>query len=335
MMPTGRFSRRFLAAMLLGFAVGACGGGPPEEPGSARCPGVPAAQATLALPVRDLELPQVSDENLRAWVELLAAPQLRGRHAASAEAAAVAALVAEQMAVLGLAPPLGDSFCQSFPILGTRDQNVIGHLPGDAARPVVLIGAHYDGQGLHPAGAAFPGADDNASGVAALLEVARLARLRRPPWQVDLVFAAFGAEEMGQMGSAAYAAEPSVALARVVLMINLDMVGRPLPGPRADAIGFLAQGPESERARGFLARAAAGAGVAIRDLKELDGMSSDEVNSMRSDAAVFSPRLPTLFLTTGTHADHHELTDTPDRIDYEQVARAVRLVLALLESVAP
>ncbi|MCP4661552.1 MAG: M20/M25/M40 family metallo-hydrolase [bacterium] len=339
LVPTGPLPRRFPAAVLLCFAVGSCGGVPPDAPGSARCPGVSASQATLRLPVRELELGRISDENLRAWVELLAAPELRGRHAASAEAAAVAALLAEELAVLGLSPPFpGGSFCHSFPILGTRDQNVIAHLSGappGEARPVVLIGAHYDGQGVHPAGSAFPGADDNATGVAALLEVARLARQRHPQWRVDLVFAAFGAEETGQMGSGAYAAEPSVPLSRVVLMINLDMVGRPLPGARADAIGFLAQGSESERVREFLEQAGTTAGVAIRNLADLDEEGFGEPGSMRTDASVFSPRVPTLFLTTGTHADHHELTDTPDRIDYEQVARAAKLVLALLESVAP
>jgi len=320
--------------MLLPLAVaGACGGAGEPPPGAPHCPGVAASQAFVRLPAGDPELRRVSEDNLRAWVELLAAPELRGRHAASAESQAVAALLAEQLAVLGLSSPYPDGgYCQSFPILGTRDQNVIAHLSGATAgakRPVVLIGAHYDGQGVHPAGSVFPGADDNASGVAALLEVARLAQRRRAQWNVDLVFAAFGAEETGQMGSEAYVAEPSVPLSRILLMINLDMVGRPLPDEGADGIGFLALGSDPERVRAMLEQAGATAGIAIRDLADLG-----DASSVRSDASVFRLLVPTLFLTTGSHGDQHQLTDTPDRIDYEQVARAATLVLTLLSEVS-
>lgn len=290
------------------------------------CPGAAAGLAGRAPAVPAGAT--VSHEHLRGWVELLAAPEMKGRHATGPEASAVAALLAERMAALGLAAPFPNhGYCQPFPLLGHDALNVVGHLPA-AAGPgddAVLVGAHYDGQGLHPAGYVFPSADDNASGVAALLETARLAARRE--WPFALVFVAFGAEELGQLGARAWLQEPTLSVSRLRLMINFDMVGRPWPVAPAEAIGYRARGREAEPIAGRLAAAATAADVRVRSLH----LSDDE---MISDSTVFKLHVPALDLSTGLHADHHQRTDTAERVDVRQTARAVELTLSLLETLA-
>lgn len=192
----------------------------------------------------------------------------------------------------------------------------------------MVIAAHYDGQGLHPTGAVYSGADDNASGVAALLEVARVAQKRSTGRPIELVFVAFGAEEVGQLGARRYLANPTTALSRVSWAINLDMVGRPLPQPPHHGIGFLTLGEGGAATAHRLQHSARQAELEILGLEDLGNL-----RPQRSDAEVLSQRLPTLLLSTALHGDHHQLTDTTDRIDYGQIERAARLVLALLARV--
>ncbi len=328
--------------LILCLLVAACGSVKDDAGGS--CAGGLSAGAPP--PTLDMQDPGVSRHNLRAWIELLTSPRLRGRHAGEDGARHTAALVAAHMARIGLVPPApsmrGDDHCRGFPFLGVEDYNVVGHLlhmppsgtesrlpASDRApaaadeRPIILLSAHYDGQGVHPAGMVYPGADDNASGVAALLEVARLA-VRRPASRIDWIFVAFGAEEGGQQGSRAYLSTSSAALSRIELAVNLDMVGRPLPGERGDAIGYLVSGRSTPETLARLRAAANDSGLEVRSLETVG-----ELMPAISDAQVLATRLPTLLLSTALHEDHHQLTDTPERIDYGQIERTVRLVLEL------
>lgn len=305
---------------MMGLVLLACRGETP--PGADHCSGVPAALAVLRPPTVDLDSAEVSPANLLAWVERLTAPELRGRHATSDEARVAAAMIARHMSSLGLEAPFPhEGYCQGFPLQDEISYNVVGHLPAKNSRQAILLGAHYDGQGMHPAGLVYPSADDNASGVAALLEVARLAA--REPWPFDLIFAALNAEEIGQVGSLAWVAEPTVSLSRLRFMMNFDMVGRPWPGSPAEAIGFEAWDVQG------LSDAAATSGIEIRRLTEL--FSDAE---LKSDSTVFRRHVPTVFLSTGLHEDYHQRTDTADRVNLDQLVRVVRLALAFLESSA-
>ncbi len=290
------------------------------------CPDVP--EPALELPALDLASPGVSQANLRTWIDLLTSPALEGRHAGEPGAWAVADLLARQLAAFGLEPP-AEGACQAFPFFDGEDYNVTASYrsgtvlsdPGDG-RPLILVSAHYDGQGKHPAGMIYPGADDNASGIAALLELARLTDPGDDS-RVGWVFTAFGAEEAGRMGSHAYIRHPPLDLSGVALAVNLDMVGRPLPGEAPDAIGYLTS-PDDTSA--LVRRAAEIAGVDARDLD-----SFGKLRPMISDADVLAERLPTVLLSTALHKDHHQLSDVPERVEIAQVERAVHLVLALAD----
>lgn len=292
--------------------------------------------APLPLPLLDRAAPSPSPKNLRAYVETLADPALHGRAAGSAETRRVAELVARQLASFGLSAREGGDFCAAFERNGVHDQNVIGRLAhrGDENAPAeILVGAHYDAQGERGA-EVFPGADDNASGVAVLLEVARVAALRGV--ERDLVFAAFGAEERGALGSFSYVDAERPNLSKLRMMINLDMVGRPLLDgsplrlvvPRADeALGFVVGEREKDATRALLDRAA------VREDRPIFGIPESFMTRLGyfSDSVPFGPFAPTIFLSDGALGDYHQPTDVADSIDVDQMERAARLVLAIVD----
>ncbi|MDI1483489.1 M28 family peptidase [Polyangium sp. y55x31] len=343
--------------LALSLVLAACGApaappaAPPAPPSpvaaSAPAPAAPApiqpacALATdlppLPAPRLDLRAPEPSRENLHAWVDLLADPALHGRAAGSSENRRVADLLARAFLSFGFSPPEGHDPCVPFERSDVRDQNVIAHLRGKTRPdgPAVLVGAHYDAQGERD-GQAYPGADDNASGVAALLEIARLSALRGAA--LDLVVVAFGAEERGVLGARAYVEAPTVPLSRLALMVNLDMVGRPLLDgsplrlvvPRAsEALGFVVGTRDGQRTRALLDRAAA------REDRPLFGIPEAALTRLgyASDSVPFGPHTPTIFLSDAALADYHQPTDTPDQVDFDQIERAVRLTLTMLDEV--
>lgn len=212
--------------------------------------------------------------------------------------------------------------------------NVAGFLPGRADSPksseVVVVGAHYNHLGHGGAfsrapgvSAIHPGADDNASGTALLLEVARrIAALKDAPAR-GVLFLAFGAEEIGVIGSRYWASHPTVPLDHVVAMINADMVGR-LRDDRliVDGVGT------AKEWRPLIEAASEGLHLNLAFGGEGFGASDHA-----SFAAV---RVPVAFFFTGVHPDYHMPSDTADKINAPGEARvatlAGRLTLAVAEA---
>ncbi len=260
--------------------------------------------------------------NLSAWVHTLAGPELRGREAGTTDALRAARAIAERFAALGIEPPDAGGYCREFWGDGFRDHNVVAHVPPrEPACRWVMLGAHYDALGVDRKGRVFPGADDNASGVALLLEAARvLTSAERAP-RVGLSFVAFGGEEKDLSGSRAYAEHPTRPLADVALMINVDMVGR-RPGGHP-GIGYEPSGRGRAETDRMVKGAAGRARVGVIPMLLGD----------RSDSASFAPHVATVFFSTAVSADYHRPTDTPERVDYAQVRRALDLVLELIDSV--
>ena len=210
-------------------------------------------------------------------------------------------------------------------------QNVIGVIPGQGALADdwILVGAHYDhvGWSFAPDSAllVFNGADDNASGTAVLLEVARhLAELygagsdgadRR-----SLMFVAFGAEEIGLEGSRWYCANPTVPLDRVAAMVNLDMVGR-----LRDR--YLTVGATSS-AEWWPDRLAAA---------NLDGLTLNLDNKYvgGSDHYCFVVAgRPAAHLFTGLHAEYHTPLDDPPLINQQGLVQVAELTVRLVRDLA-
>jgi hypothetical protein len=205
--------------------------------------------------------------------------------------------------------------------------NVAAILPGRdpaVAGECVVIGAHHDHLGLggdaslapDQLGTVHPGADDNASGVAALLAVARAAA-EAGPARRTLLFAAFGAEELGVLGSAQLVRSPPPACAveRMQLMVNLDMVGRPRGGK------VYVDGAGTARGLRDLVRALADAPPRVPLTPAFGGDGYGP-----SDHTSFHARgVPVVFLFTGPHADYHRPSDTADKVDADGLVAVARL----------
>ena len=199
--------------------------------------------------------------------------------------------------------------------------------PAVSAAETVVVGAHYDHLGFGGPGSTAPGeravhhgADDNASGTAVLLEVAR--RLAAAgPLPRSVLFVAFSGEERGLLGSGHYVANPAVPLADTVAMVNLDMVGR-LDGDKLIVHGT-GTGTGLEPLVDRLA-AAAGLGLA----KEPGGFGPSD------HASFYARKIPVLHVFTGSHGDYHRPTDTADRINYDGMVRIAGLVTDLVRELA-
>jgi hypothetical protein len=181
-------------------------------------------------------------------------------------------------------------------------RNVVGILPG-TADGCVIVGAHYDHLGRDAKGNVYSGADDNASGVAALCEIARILAAG-PARERSVIFVAFSGEEEGLLGSQWYADHPVVPLESTIAMINLDTVGR----------------MESRRLLVLSASSAIELPDALRGINlEYDfDLAIPEKGPFGSDQVSFlSKGVPSVHIFTGPNADYHRITDTAAKINYE------------------
>ncbi|HEY2015633.1 MAG TPA: M28 family peptidase [Bryobacteraceae bacterium] len=198
--------------------------------------------------------------------------------------------------------------------------NVAGLLPGETDEYVV-IGAHYDHLGLggqfslapSMTGTVHPGADDNASGTAGAIELARWYS-RQPKQKRGILFLTFAGEELGLLGSAYYVAHPDMPLDKAVAMINMDMIGRVHNGKLY--IGGVASG---SNLRPMLEK--------ITPKYQLNIDYSDSTGYGSSDHTSFTiGHVPVLFFFSGLHADYHKPGDTWDKIDAPEAAKLLELV---------
>ncbi|HEY8506428.1 MAG TPA: M28 family peptidase [Gemmataceae bacterium] len=203
-------------------------------------------------------------------------------------------------------------------------RNIIGVLEGSGRLKdeTVIIGGHYDHLGRGERGSLARGADqkrihygadDNASGTSAVLELARRFAAVENRQGRRLVFILFSGEERGLLGSKHYVEHPLFPLEVTVAMINLDMVGR-LNGEKLEVGG-------TGTAKGFDALIEKLNGYYKFDLKKSPGGMGP------SDHAAFYPKkIPVFFFFTGLHENYHRPSDTPDRINYDGMARIVDMV---------
>jgi hypothetical protein len=212
-------------------------------------------------------------------------------------------------------------------------RNVIAVLPGSdpaKAGEAIVIGAHYDHVGLggrlsvtpDRAGEIHNGADDNASGTAAIIEMARTAAGQRSRFPRTLVFIAFAGEERGLLGSAHYVTDPTVATANTIAMLNLDMVGR--AGGGVDVSGLEAS-PSMEA---DLKAAMQAANVRLDVRRQGPGAG-------RSDDSSFIARsIPAINFFTGFHNDYHRPGDDWEKIDAAGTKQVATLALELAARLA-
>ncbi len=205
--------------------------------------------------------------------------------------------------------------------------NVVGVLEGADPKlkdEVIVIGAHYDhlgrgGEGsLGREGEIHHGADDNASGTAGLLELARLLSAERSRMRRTVVFVAFGGEEEGLIGSGYYVQHPARPLGQTAAMLNMDMIGR--LKDNALNVGGVGTAAELRALVEGLNRGEQSAPGRFELRLSEDGFGPSDHSSF------YARRVPVLFFFTGTHEDYHKPSDTADRINYEGEAQVLSLV---------
>jgi Tol biopolymer transport system component len=213
------------------------------------------------------------------------------------------------------------------------DRNVIGHLPpapGSEPAEYIMVGAHYDHLGFgetgtrghsHGDGEIHPGADDNASGSAAVLELAAALSAERAQspekFQRGVIFAFWSGEELGLIGSSHFAENPPVPLEQIKAYVNFDMVGR----LRDNQLMLQGVGSSSDWIR-LLERRNVAAGF---------NLVLQEDPYLPTDVTAFYPKgIPVLSFFTGSHEDYHRPTDTADRVNYEGLERITRFARALV-----
>ncbi len=279
------------------------------------------------------DLPVIAPAVLRDVVEDLAHDSTAGRAAASPELEKAARYVAEHFSHSGLVAGGTDGFLQRFRFNLGETVNTIGWVRGSdprLAEEYLVYSAHLDHLGVrHGSGgdSIYNGADDNASGVAALMALATAFGAMSPAPPRTIVFIAFSGEESGLLGSRYFTDHATYPLERTVAVLNLDMVGRNVttnvPDPRNSvaAVG---------KARSFLGSVADRVAEAHPEvgIRVLDDPWPEESLFARSDHVHFVRNdIPALFFTTGLHEDYHRTSDEVERLDYIKLTRITRLLL--------
>lgn len=286
---------------------------------------------------------RLSEWILRQHLNRLAADSMYGRAAGSEYELQAAEYIREEFVEYGLEPG-AEGYFQTFPllvkptspaagILGQLvSQNVLGVLPGEGtlAGQWVIVGAHYDHIGWAEVApdsiVVFNGADDNASGTALLMEMARVLsrEIERLPAGAEgrrsIMFQAYGAEEIGLVGSTFFCQMPTVAMDSIVVMLNFDMVGR-LRDDNLILIG-------SSSSIGW-------ADIVAEANVESLYITYSETSINRSDQWCFyEQEKPVLFFHTGLHAQYHTAYDDVELINEDGMLSVGNVALGVLLDVA-
>jgi hypothetical protein len=286
--------------------------------------------------------PPVADSTaIHNDIAYLASDRLEGRLTGTAGNDSAAAYIARQYAKLGLRPGSPD-YLQKFVARSAADahngitngrptQNVVAILPGSDARlagQYIVIGAHFDHLGRDSQFALDPdakdairnGADDNASGTAAVMQLARILSSTRP--RRSIIFANFSGEEEGLLGSQWFVDHPPVPLDSIMAMVNFDMVGR-LNNDKLIVYGTATATElqailDSANARSALPFKVSGGG---------DGFGSSDQSSF------YAKNIPVLHFFTDIHDDYHRASDDIEKINSGGEARVIDLATRVVQSI--
>lgn len=279
---------------------------------------------------------EIHVDELKAHVYRLASEEFMGRRGPGA--ARAAKHIAATFEKLKLKPAFGDSYLQPIPWLVSRsDDKSRGFLGNNVGAMIegadpklkdewILLTCHLDHLG-RKGSTYYPGADDNATACAMVLEAAERFALQKAKPRRTIVFVAFDQEETGLLGSTHFAAHPPLPVKNLKVFLTADMIGRSM-GNVMDEFVF-ALGSENSR----------GLRKLLEENPPKDGLKVGRVGTdmigTRSDYGPFRDRkVPFLFFSTGQHPDYHTVRDTPNRIDYEKLCRISNWIFDLTTKLA-
>jgi len=287
------------------------------------------ALLAAALPARQLNA-QGARDRILTDIRYLADDAREGRGVGTAGLDSAATYVARQFQIAGLRPAGTNGFLQPFKLDPTAPalahsgigpaavENIVAMIPGHGTlgNQIVVLGAHYDHLGYGGSGSLDPdsvgvvhnGADDNASGTAALLETARILNRRAAPEQRTIVFVAFTAEELGLLGSDYYVKHAIQPIDSTFAMVNFDMVGR-LRENKLIAIGT-GSAPELPQ---LLDSVNTGYGLGVSPVDDPWGRSDH--------SSFYAAGVPVIHFFTDNHEDYHRTTDDWNTINVQGIQR--------------
>lgn len=283
----------------------------------------------------------ISEKHLRKHVTYLASDKLKGRGTGTPEERMAAKYLAKEFRKIGLSPKGDDgTFYHHFSFKKASDphggvdpnaktlnaRNVVAYLDNGAPHTIV-IGAHYDHLGMghdgnslaaNSAGQIHNGADDNASGTAGVVELARYLAKNGVKEQHNFLFICFSGEELGLFGSKKYTERPTIDLNSVSFMINMDMIGR-LNEEKKVVVGGVGTAPD------FV--------PTIKNLKSDLGIKLDSAGIGPSDhTSFYLKNIPVLFFFTGQHSDYHKPTDDVEKVNFPGVLQIVSTIAEIIET---
>ena len=284
---------------------------------------------------------QSSENSVRQHITYLASDELEGRAPGTKGEKLAQEYIAKAFQEYGLKPAGTKKYLQSFEYterphahhadgkgVQRKGANVIGFLDNNAEKTIV-IGAHYDHLGAEdgrgsslaadPVGKIHNGADDNASGVAGLLELARIYSSNQTKEKVNFLFMAFSAEEAGLIGSKHFTNHPTKPMNKVLAMMNMDMIGRLRDSTNSLIIGGVGTSP-----------------VWIPMVQKLNQgfeLKFDTAGMGPSDHASFYLKdIPVLHFFSGTHSDYHKPTDDIEKINFPGEVRIIDYIKKIIDS---
>ncbi|GHT19513.1 hypothetical protein AGMMS4957_03920 [Bacteroidia bacterium] len=272
-------------------------------------------------------------ERLEKHVYTLADDSLRGRKAGSEYARKAAEYVVAQWKEIGIEPYQADNYFQPFIKDESNYRNIIGILRGNdptLSDEYIVVGAHYDHIGVKTDDNGntkiYNGADDNASGVATITEMARRLKEKQGSLRRSIILIAFDGEELGLYGSRAFVKNPIVPLEKIRLMLSVDMVGwyKTSGYVKYQGSGTIAGG------KNLLLDAA----LTPNGLHVTTQSFENSVLTATDTEAFAKQGIPTLAVTTGLKSPYHKPEDDADLIDYDGMVLITEHLTSLVQHVS-
>lgn len=287
----------------------------------------------FALSIISCQAQKIEADKIKEHIRTLASDEYEGRNTGSEGEKKANAYIEKQFKAIQLLPKGEKGYDQPFAFksgvhgTGTEGtaENIIGYID-NGAENTIIIGAHYDHLGLgndgssldaNPKGKIHNGADDNASGTAGVIELARYFQKNGKKEKNNFLFICFSGEELGLYGSKYFTEHPTIDLSKVTYMINMDMIGRL---------------PESKNL------SVSGVGTSPSWSTVLDKLSNDQL-IVKTDSSGMGPsdhssfyvkNIPALHFFTGSHNDYHKPSDDWDKINYKGEVEVLNAIVKLV-----
>ena len=277
---------------------------------------------------------EIDGNKLLRHLEYLSSDTLEGRKPLSKGSTMAQNYLLMELSSLPLVAPLYPDFIQPFSFEDRRSKkmvvdarNIVAFIPGSTSKKVIVVTAHYDHVGIGrpdtSGDSIYNGADDNASGTAALLELAAYFSKNRP--EHGMLFAALDAEEMGLQGAKALVNDFPYPLEQIVLNVNMDMLSR-----SESKEVFVSGTHYYPEFKSILEKIPQGTGSTLRFGHDIPGTGAEDWTRSSDHGAFFEKKVPYLFFGVEDHVDYHQPSDSFEKIHPEFYKSTVELILKSL-----